>query len=92
MSFEQLKHLLSNFPILKITYACKDVLGGVCMQEGCVINCESNKLEHEKNYVTHNLKLVGILHTLEVSRHNFLRRKFILILDQSGIRCLFDQP
>jgi hypothetical protein len=50
-SFQQLKHLLTNAPVLKIadpekyflvcTDACKEGLGGVLMQEGKVICYES---------------------------------------------------
>eukprot|EP00253_Pinus_taeda_P028257 PITA_28257 len=57
-SFEQLKHLLTTAPILRIadpnkdyvvcTNASKEGLGGVLMQEGRVIAYESRKLkEHE---------------------------------------------
>jgi hypothetical protein len=50
-SFQQLKHLLTDAPILRIVdpekdflvciYACKEGLGGVLMQEGQVICYES---------------------------------------------------
>jgi hypothetical protein len=57
-NFYQLKHLLTNAPVLKITNpekdflvcidACKEELSGVIMQEGQVICYESRKLtEHE---------------------------------------------
>jgi hypothetical protein len=55
--FQEMKHLLTHAPVLKIsnfdneflvcTDACKEGLGGVLMQEGCVICYESRKLnEH----------------------------------------------
>jgi hypothetical protein len=73
--FQTLKHLLTHAPMLKIanledhflmcTYAYKEGLGGVLMQEGSVVYYESKKLnEHEVNYVTHDLELVAIMHTL----------------------------
>jgi hypothetical protein len=53
--FQTLKHLLTHAPVLKIvdpkadflvcTDACKEGLGGVLMQEGKVIYCESQKVE-----------------------------------------------
>lgn len=60
-SFEKPEHLLTTVPILKLvdpnkyfvvcTYACKEGLGGVLIQEGHVINYESRKLkDHENNY------------------------------------------
>jgi hypothetical protein len=72
-SFQQLKQLLTNAPILKITdlnedfivctYACKEGLGGVLSQNGFVVCYESRKLkEHERIYATHDLELVAIVH------------------------------
>jgi hypothetical protein len=57
---------LTNAPIFKITnlendflvctYACKEGIGGVLMQEGQVISYESIKLnEHKKKYGTHDM-------------------------------------
>jgi hypothetical protein len=102
-SFQQLKYLLTNAPILKIADpekyflvcidACKEGLGGVLMQEGHVINYESRKLnEHEKHYVTHDLELVTIVHALKMWRHYLLGRRFVLMTDHSGMKYLFDQP
>jgi len=103
VSFKQLKHLLTNTPILKITYpnkelvvcidACNRGLGGVPMQEGKVVCYESRKLnEHEQNYVTHNLESTTIIHALKMWRQYLLGRRFIIVIDQSGLRYLFDQP
>lgn len=50
--------------------AFKGGLGGVLMQDGQVICYESRKLnEHEKNYLTHDLELVAIIHALNMWRH-----------------------
>ena len=78
--FHKLKKVLTNAPILKIvdpnkefvvcTYACIEGLGGVLMQECFMIFYESRKLnEHEKNYETHDLELVAIVHSLNMQRH-----------------------
>jgi hypothetical protein len=101
--FQELKYLLTHAPMLKIadpdndflmcTDACKEGLGGVIMQEGCVIFHESRKLnEHEINYVTHDLELVAIVHALKMWRHYLLGRRFVLMTDHCGLRHLFDQP
>jgi uncharacterized protein YbbC (DUF1343 family) len=74
-SFQQLKQLLTSDPILRIidpyeyfivsTDACNEVLGEVLSQNGFVICYESRKLkDHERNYATHDLELVAIVHTL----------------------------
>ena len=48
------------------TDACMEGLGGFIMQEGNAICYESCKLkDHEKNYVTHDLELEAIMHTLK---------------------------
>jgi hypothetical protein len=101
--FQSLKHLLTHAPVLKIvdpendflmcTYAYKEGLGGVLMQGGSVVCYESQKLnEHEVNYVTHDLELAAIVHTLKMWRHYLLGRKFVLMTYHYGLRYLFDQP
>jgi hypothetical protein len=71
----------------------KEGLGGVLMQGGSVVCYESQKLnEHKVNYVTHDLELATIVHTLKMWRHYLLGRKFVLIIDHCGFRYLFDQP
>jgi hypothetical protein len=82
-----MKYLLTNAPVLKIadpnkdflfcTYAYKEGLGGVLMQEGHVIFYESKKLnEHEVNYVTHDMELAAIVHALKMWRHYLVGRRF----------------
>jgi hypothetical protein len=100
--FQTLKHLLTHAPVLKIadfeadflvcTNACKEGLGGVLMQGESVVCYESRKLnEHEVNYVTHDLELAAIVHTLKMWRHYLLGRKFVLMTDHCGLRYLFGQ-
>jgi hypothetical protein len=101
--FQALKYLLTHAPMLNIadpdndflvcTYACKEGLKGVLMQEGRVICYESRKLnEHEINYVTHDLELAAIVHALKMWRHYLLGRRFVLMTNHCGLRHLFDQP
>ena len=59
------------------TYACKWGLVGVIMQDNYVVFYESRKLkEHEKNYATHELELVTIVHDLKMWRHYLMGIKF----------------
>ena len=82
-----------NIDFLVCKYAYKEGLGGVLLQEGCIICYESKKLnEHEINYVTHDLELAAIVHTLKMWRHYLLGRRFVLMTDHYGLRYLFDQP
>jgi hypothetical protein len=101
-SFQRLKQLLTNAPILKIadpnmnyvvcTNACKEGLGGVFSQDGFVIFYESRKLkEYERNYATHDLELETIVHALRKWRHYLMGRRFELRTNQNGLKYLFDQ-
>ena len=79
-SFQQLKHLLTSAPVLKIPDlekdfavcidACDQGHGGVLTQDNHVVCYESIKLkDHEKNYATHDLELEAIIHALKMWRH-----------------------
>jgi hypothetical protein len=102
-NFNKLKELLTTTPILKVEDSDKDFkvcvdvskegLGGFLTQEGHVICYESQKLkEHERNYVTHELELASIIHTLKMWRHYIMGRKIMLLTDNSGVKFLFTQP
>jgi hypothetical protein len=102
-NFNLLKELLTSAPVLKIadpnefflvcTYACKEGIGGVLMQNGHVIGYESRKLkEHERKYSTHELELVAIVHALRMWRHYLMGKKFELRIDHNGLKYLFEQP
>jgi hypothetical protein len=101
--FQQLKYLLTNAPMLNIAItnkdllvcmdACKEGLGGAFMQEEHMIFYESKKLnEHEINYVTHDLELDSIVLDLKMWGNYLLGRIFDLMIDNNGLRYLFDQP
>jgi hypothetical protein len=79
-NFNLLKELLTSAPILKIVDpnenfvvcidACNEGIGVVLTQNGHFIVYESGKLkEHERNYATHDLDLVVIVHALKMWRH-----------------------
>jgi hypothetical protein len=82
-----------NMDFVVCTDACKEGLGGVLNQDGFVICYESRKLkEHEKNYATHDLELVEIIHTLRKWRHYLMGRIFELRTDHNSLKYLFEQP
>ena len=98
-SFKMLKTLLTTAPILRIVDPNKDFivyidawndgLGRVLTQEGHVIAYESRKLKiHEKNYATYDLELVVIIHDLKMWRHHLTERKFMLMMDNKGLKYL----
>jgi hypothetical protein len=102
-SFQNLKQLLTSSPILRIanpneefivcTDACKEGLGGVLTKNRFVICYESMKLkEHERHYVTHDLKLASIVHALRKWRHYLMENRSELRTDQNGLKYLFDHP
>jgi hypothetical protein len=102
-NFNLLKELLTSAHVLKIadpnevfvvcTNACKEGLGGVLMQNGNVIGYESKNIkEHERNYATHDLELVAIVHTLRMWRNYLMGKKFELRIDHIGMKYLFEQP
>ena len=74
------------------TDACNDGLGGILTQEGHVIAYESRKLKiHEKNYATYDLELAVVIHALKMWRHHLIGRKFILMIDNKGLKYMLDQ-
>ena len=63
------------------------------MQDNHVVCYESIKLkDHEKNYATHDLELVAIVHALKMCRNYLMGRKFELRMDHCGMKYLFVQP
>jgi hypothetical protein len=57
--------------------AFKEALGRVLTQIGHVISYESRKIkEHERNYATHDLELVGIVHALKMWRNYLMGNRF----------------
>ena len=96
-----MKQLLTISPILRIAYpneeftvcidACNEGLGGVLSQNGFVICYESRKLkENERNYSTHDLELVAIVHALRKWRHYLMGKRFELRTYHNGLKYLFD--
>src|ERR1700678_2399072 len=77
---------------LVCTYASKEGLVGVLMQDGRVIAYISRKLRrHEENYATHDLELLAIVYALKVWRHYLIGRKFGLKTDLSALQHILTQ-
>lgn len=102
-SFQHLKNILTNGPVLNIANPNKDILvcidaykeelSRVLMQEGHVISYESKQMnDYEKKYVTFDLEFVSIVHTLKMWRYYLLERIFVLMIDHNRLKYLFDQP
>jgi hypothetical protein len=102
-SFQHLKQLLTSSPILRIADPnedfivcidpCKEEHGGILDQNGFVICYESMKLkEHERHYVTQDLKLISIVHALRKWRNYLMGKRVELRTDHNGLKYLFDQP
>jgi hypothetical protein len=88
-----LKIVDPNEIFMVCTDTCKEGLGGFLTQNGHFIGYESRKLkEHERNYATHNLELVAIVHALRMWNHYLLGKKFELRSDHIGLKYLFEQP
>jgi hypothetical protein len=98
-----LKQLLTSSPILRIvdpeeefivcSDACNEGISGVLIQNGFVICYESRKLkDHERNYATHDLELVSIVHALRKWSHYLMGKRFELRTDHNDSKYLFDQP
>ena len=94
--------MLTSTPILKIvdpnedfvvcTNACQEGIGGVLMQNGHVICYDSiNIKDNDKNYVTHDLEIFAIVHTINMWRHYLMGKQFELRTDHSGLRYLFEK-
>ena len=99
-SFKKLKELLTSAPVLTIvdtdkdfvlyTNACKEGVSGLSMREGQDVCYESKKLSvHEENYMTHDLELVAIFHSLKMWRHYLFGWNFKLMTYYSGLKYLF---
>jgi hypothetical protein len=102
-SFQHLKKVLTNAPILRISYpnedfvvciyACKERLGGVLGKNGFVVCYESRNLkEHERHCASHDLELASIVHALRKWRLYLMGKRFELRIDHNGMKYLFDQP
>jgi hypothetical protein len=67
-------------------------LGCVLMQEGRVVAYSSRQLKiHEKNYPTHDLELVAMVHALKTRRHYLYGQKCDIYTDHKSLKYIFTQ-
>ena len=67
-------------------------MGCVLMQNGRVIAYASRQLkDHEKNYLTHDLELVAVVHALRIWRHYLYGTQFKLFTDHQSLKYIFSQ-
>ena len=101
-SFQKLKELLSDAPILVIPEGNQDFvvytdvsrvgLDAVLMQKERVIAYASRQLKPaETKYATHDLELAAIVFALRIWRHYLLGEKFVLYTDHKSLKYLFSQ-
>ena len=94
---------MANEPVLKlldfektfevIVDAYRQGIGGVLQQEHHPIAYESRQLcIHEKNYPTHDLELLAVVHALKKWRHYLLSQVFELVTDHKSLKWIFTQP
>ncbi|KAA3484354.1 DNA/RNA polymerases superfamily protein [Gossypium australe] len=101
-SFEQLKTLLTEAPVLvqpesgKEFVTFNDVslngLGCVLMQEGKVMAYASRQLKpYKKNYPTHDLELAAIVFALKIWRHHLYNEKCHIFIDHKSLKYIMTQ-
>jgi hypothetical protein len=75
------------------TDTCKEGIDGVLGQKDHLVCYDSRKLkEHERNYASHDLELVAIVHALKIWRHYLMGKKFELRTNHCGLKHLFGKP
>jgi ribonuclease HI len=101
-SFEMLKQKLTTTLVLVLLDVHKTFsvycdasytgLGCVLMQEGKVVAYSSRQLKvHEKNYPTHDLELVAVVHALKTWRHYLYGQKCDIYTDHKSLKYIFTQ-
>jgi hypothetical protein len=99
-AFLTLKKLLTTTPVLAqpdierlfdvYCDASGTGIGGVLMQDGCAIAYSSRQLRrHDEHYLTHDLELLVVVHTLKVWRHYLLDNLVHIYTDHKSLKYLF---
>jgi hypothetical protein len=98
--FEILKKRLTTTPVFILPYVHKPFsvycdasytsLGCVLMQEGRVVAYSSRQLKvHERNYPTHDLELVAVVHALKTWRHYLYGQNCDIYTDHKSLKYIF---
>jgi hypothetical protein len=67
-------------------------LGCVLMQDGDVVAYASRQLrKHEAHYLTHDLELAAVFHTLKIWRHYLMGKRCELYTDHKSLKYIFTQ-
>ena len=101
-SFEQLKEMLVEAPLLKQPISGKEYtlysdalgigLGCVLMQDGKVVAYASRQLKpHEQNYPTHDLELATVVFALKIWRHYLYGEKCRIYTNHKSLKYLLMQ-
>ncbi|GKF82094.1 putative reverse transcriptase domain-containing protein, partial [Tanacetum coccineum] len=101
-AFQLLKQKLCSAPILALPKGSEDFiayydaskkgLGAVLMQREKVIAYASRQLKiHEKNYMTHDLKLGEIVFALKIWRHYLYGTKYMVFTDHKSLQHILNQ-
>jgi hypothetical protein len=101
-SFEMLKQKLTTIPVLVLPdvhkpflvyyHASYTGLRCVLMQEGKVVAYSSRQLKvHKKNYPTHDLELIAVVHALKTWRHYLYGQKCDIYTDHKSLKYIFTQ-
>jgi hypothetical protein len=95
-SFEELKKRLTTAPILVIPDMEKpfSIYCDACvlMQVGHVVAYASRQLrKHEAHYLTHDLELAVVVHTLKIWRHYLMGKRYDQYTDHKSLKYIFTQ-
>jgi hypothetical protein len=101
-AFCTLRNLLTAAPVLEQSNieksfdvfcdTSKNGSGCVLMQDVRVIAYASRQLrKHEANYLTHDLELTAVVHTLKIWRHYLLRNVCNIFMDHKCLKYIFTQ-
>jgi hypothetical protein len=67
-------------------------LGCVLMQDGHAVAYASQQLrKHEVNYLTHDLELAIVVHTLKIWRHYLMGKRCDLYMDHKSLKLILTQ-
>jgi hypothetical protein len=67
-------------------------LGCVLMQDGHMVAYASRQLrKHDAHYLTHDLELAAVVHTLKIWRHYLMGKRYELYMDHKSLKYIFAQ-